>query len=71
MRRLASISTSTVTPWMASPSPTDRLKRVTSSGTNGTLTCDAPDAAETVPVTAVTSASIRVVSVTSTCPTTV
>ena len=48
-----------------------RRKRVSPSGTKATLVCDAPVAVVTVPVTAVTWASISVVSVTLACPATI
>ena len=48
-----------------------RVTRVSPSGTKGTLSWDAPVAAETVPVMAVTPASMSAVSVTLSCPATV
>ena len=67
----ASRLTSTLTAWTAWPTPTGMEKEVSPSGTNGTLACDAPVAATSVPVMPVTPASMSAVSVTLSCPATV
>ena len=71
MRRLASRLTSTLTAWIAPPVGTSSRKLVSPLGTKATLVCDAPVAAETVPVMAVTWASMSAVSVTLSYPATV
>ena len=71
MFRLAVKLASTLTAWTASPVGTDSRKLVSPLGTKVTLALDAPVAASTVPVMAVTPASRSAVSVTLSCPATV
>ena len=65
------MSTSMATAWIASPTPTGSVNRVSPPGTKGTLAVDAPVAAASVPVMAVTWASMSAVWVTLSCPATV
>ena len=67
----APMSALIATPWTAWPTATGTEKRVSPLGTKNTPVSEPPAVTLTVPVMAVTSASINAVSVTSACPATV